>query len=70
MSQREYEKFHGFESDGTYEPTEDETMELEREERRHDVAYRVSRMIEHLTRHNWFDKQDLIQLLKDVKREL
>lgn len=37
--------------------------------RRH-LAFRCGFMIRHIAEHNSFDKQDLIQLLKDVKREL
>ena len=34
------------------------------------LAFRVGWMIRHISAHNSFDKQDLIQLLKDVKRQL
>lgn len=34
------------------------------------LSYRISRTIEGLVRHNAYDKQDLIQLLKDCQREL
>lgn len=43
---------------------------LGRQARRAELRFRISLCISHLTRTNAFDKQDLVQLLKDVNKEL
>jgi len=51
------------------EPDEDETRQQECDDKRGSLDARLGMAIRHIAEHSYFDKPDLIQLLKDVQKE-
>ncbi len=57
------------EPEARLEPDEDETRQQECDDRRGSLDARLGMAIRHIVDHSYFDKPDLIQLLKDVQKE-